>query len=332
MPTTLLSGVLAAAQEPAHTGDITNTAGSLATTLKATGTAGTYGQVTTDAQGRVTAGVVIEDVAHGGTGFASGAIGDIPYFSTTAVISKISDIATGNVLRSGGVGAAPAYGKVNVTTDITGVVPAANLGTGTASSTTALFGDGTYKDVSATSIQNQNTGTQTGSFYINGVGYAGGGISAGNSGLGGRYLAIPIYTSDVTVSDPAVRIYTIPNVGNGFRIKNSGAIGAPLADVVNDLLFASTTAHQYTFPNYTGTVALQGSRYTASGNGTLTTIAVPHGLTGVTATSRVFATARSLPAGGWSYITTDATNVNFIYTTAPASGTSNLLYDIEVQP
>ena len=36
---------------------------------------------------------------------------------------------------------------INVTNQITGIVPAANLGTGTASSTTILYGDGTYKNL-----------------------------------------------------------------------------------------------------------------------------------------------------------------------------------------
>jgi hypothetical protein len=47
---------LPASAEPAHTGDVTNTAGSLVMTLKNTGTPGTYTSVTTDAQGRVTGG------------------------------------------------------------------------------------------------------------------------------------------------------------------------------------------------------------------------------------------------------------------------------------
>ncbi len=56
---------LVATQFPALTGDITNTAGSTATALKAVGTAGTYGSasvipvITTDAQGRVS-GVTLE--------------------------------------------------------------------------------------------------------------------------------------------------------------------------------------------------------------------------------------------------------------------------------
>lgn len=42
-------------------------------------------------------------------------------------------------------GTSPAYSAVNVTTDITGVVPTANLGSGTANSGTILYGDQTYK-------------------------------------------------------------------------------------------------------------------------------------------------------------------------------------------
>lgn len=71
VPSSGITGTLLAPQFPALTGDVTTTAGSLATTLKATGTAGTYGQVTTDAQGRVTSGTVISPVANGGTGAAT---------------------------------------------------------------------------------------------------------------------------------------------------------------------------------------------------------------------------------------------------------------------
>lgn len=49
---------------------------------------------------------------NGGTGQASYAVGDILFASTTTALSKLADVATGNVLISGGVGVAPAYGKV----------------------------------------------------------------------------------------------------------------------------------------------------------------------------------------------------------------------------
>ena len=69
-------------------------------------------------------------VATGGTGQTSYAIGDILYASGSTALSKLADVATGNALLSGGVGVAPAYGKVGLTTHVDGILPAANGGTG----------------------------------------------------------------------------------------------------------------------------------------------------------------------------------------------------------
>lgn len=68
----------------------------------------------------------------GGTGFTSYAVGDILYASTTTALSKLADVATGNVLNSGGVGVAPSWGKVGLTTHVSGTLGAANGGTGVA--------------------------------------------------------------------------------------------------------------------------------------------------------------------------------------------------------
>jgi len=65
----------------------------------------------------------------GGTGQTTYAVGDILYASTTSALSKLSDIATGNVLITGGVNTAPSYGKVGLTTHVTGTLPVANGGT-----------------------------------------------------------------------------------------------------------------------------------------------------------------------------------------------------------
>lgn len=69
-------------------------------------------------------------VEHGGTNIASYTIGDILYASGSTTLSTLADVATGNVLLSGGVGAAPAYGKVNLTQHVAGVLPIASGGTG----------------------------------------------------------------------------------------------------------------------------------------------------------------------------------------------------------
>lgn len=66
----------------------------------------------------------------GGTGQSSYTIGDLLYASGTTALSKLAAVAVGNVLRAKGTGTAPAWEQVVLTTDVTGVLPAANGGTG----------------------------------------------------------------------------------------------------------------------------------------------------------------------------------------------------------
>jgi hypothetical protein len=66
----------------------------------------------------------------GGTGQSSYAVGDLLFASTTTALSKLADVATGNALISGGVGVAPSYGKIGLTTHVSGTLPVANGGTG----------------------------------------------------------------------------------------------------------------------------------------------------------------------------------------------------------
>jgi hypothetical protein len=73
----------------------------------------------------------------GGTGFGSYAVGDILYANTTTTLAKLPDVATGNALISGGVGVAPAWGKIGLTTHVSGTLPVGNGGTGTATAFTA---------------------------------------------------------------------------------------------------------------------------------------------------------------------------------------------------
>ena len=71
---------------------------------------------------------------NGGTGQSSYAVGDLLYANTTTSLAKLADVATGNVLLSGGSGIAPSYGKVNLssgsTQHVTGTLPISNGGTG----------------------------------------------------------------------------------------------------------------------------------------------------------------------------------------------------------
>jgi hypothetical protein len=91
---------------------------------------------------------------YGGTGLTSYAIGDIIYASNATTLSKLADVATGNALISGGVGAAPAYGKIGLTTHVSGILPVANGGTGLATLTANQipYGNGTAAFQSSTNL------------------------------------------------------------------------------------------------------------------------------------------------------------------------------------
>jgi len=75
----------------------------------------------------------------GGTGQTSFAVGDLLYANTTTTIAKLADVATGNALISGGVGVAPSYGKIGLTTHVSGTLPVANGGTNVSSASITAF-------------------------------------------------------------------------------------------------------------------------------------------------------------------------------------------------
>ncbi len=77
-------------------------------------------------------------VGGGGTGISAYTTGDMLYASTSTTLSRLADVATGNALLSGGIGAIPAWGKVGLTTHVSGILPGTNGGTGV-NNATSLF-------------------------------------------------------------------------------------------------------------------------------------------------------------------------------------------------
>ena len=75
----------------------------------------------------------------GGTGQTSYAVGDLLYANTTTTLAKLADVATGNALISGGVGVAPSWGKIGLTTHVSGVLPVANGGTNASTASITSF-------------------------------------------------------------------------------------------------------------------------------------------------------------------------------------------------
>jgi hypothetical protein len=75
----------------------------------------------------------------GGTGQTSFAVGDLLYADTTTTLAKLPDVATGNALISGGVGVAPSWGKIGLTTHVSGILPVANGGTNASTASITSF-------------------------------------------------------------------------------------------------------------------------------------------------------------------------------------------------
>jgi hypothetical protein len=89
--------------------------------------------------------------SRGGTGQSSYTIGDILYADTASTLAKLAGVATGNALLSGGTGAAPSWGKIGLTTHISGTLGIGNGGTGVTSFTSngVVLGGATLSSTAA---------------------------------------------------------------------------------------------------------------------------------------------------------------------------------------
>jgi len=95
--------------------------------------------------------------AKGGTGQTTYAVGDLLYASATTTLSKLADVATGNALISGGVTTAPSWGKIGLTTHVSGVLPVANGGTNASTASITSFNNITgYSASGATGTTSTN--------------------------------------------------------------------------------------------------------------------------------------------------------------------------------
>lgn len=173
-PTAIAIGAAAVSGlAPSATADTTNAANITSGTLPVARLNGSYTGIT--GVGTLTAGTWnggAVDAAYGGTGQSSYAVGDLLYASTTTSLAKLADVATGNALVSGGVGTAPAWGKVGLQTHVDGTLQIGNGGTGATDAATARAnlgagtGNGSVTSVAAGSYLTGGTITTSGTLAV----------------------------------------------------------------------------------------------------------------------------------------------------------------------
>ena len=185
-------------------------------------------------------------VANGGTNITSYAVGDLIYASTTGVLSKLADVATGNALISGGVGVAPSYGKIALTTHVSGTLPVANGGTGLTAGTSGGI------------LAYTATGTLASSALL----------AANALMIGGGAGVAPSTTTTGTGVVTALGI----NTGTaGAFVVNGGALGTPSSGTVTNLTgtasiningtVGATTATTGAFTTVTATTGIFGGTF-----------------------------------------------------------------------
>jgi hypothetical protein len=133
----------------------------------------------------------------GGTGQTSYAVGDLLYANTTTTLAKLPDVATGNALISGGVGVAPSWGKIGLTTHVSGVLPVANGGTNASAASITAFNNITgYTASGATGTTSTNlvfstSPSITTPTLVGDVSVSTGNVVIGTSGKGIDFSATP---------------------------------------------------------------------------------------------------------------------------------------------
>jgi hypothetical protein len=222
-------------------------------------------------------------VANGGTGIASYAIGDLLYASASTTLSKLADVAIGNALISGGVTTAPSWGKIGLTTHVSGTLPVANGGTGQSS---ALTQYGVMYAASSTAESFTAAGT-TGQVLI---ATTGGAPSWGAVPSTAAVTSITFGTTGLTPSSPTTGAITVAgtlavaNGGTGVTA-STGASSVVLRDSNSNV-----TANSL-FEGFTSVAA-------AGGTTTLTAASTPaYVVTGSGGQTYRLPDATTLPAG-----------------------------------
>lgn len=241
-------------------------------------------------------------VPSGGTGYSSYSVGDMLYADTTSSLARLNAASAGNALLSG---AAPSWGKIGLTSHVSGILPESNGGTGFpafGTGVSAWLQDPSSANIAAALTDKTGTGVvvfNDGPVFIapelgtpasgnlsNCTGYPTGALSGtvpvGQGGTGitsGTSGGVPYYSSSSTIASSAAL--------TANRIVLGGGAGAA-PSVLGSLGTTSTVLHG----NAAGAPTFGPVSLTADVSGTLP---IANGGTGNTSGNAATATALETP-------------------------------------
>lgn len=217
--------------------------------------------------------------AQGGTGIASYAIGDLIQASGATTLAALPATSTGNALISGGVATASSWGKIGLTTHVSGTLGVTNGGTGFASYTQ---GDLIYANSTTTLARLADIAV-------------GGVLISGGVGTAPAWSATPRLTSISLGSANLTFSGTAPTVSSGFGTSPSIA-GSATSFRVNVGTGGTATAGVLAMPTAaTGWNCAVTNLTAADGNvGNVRTIQLSSTTTTVTIENQTISTAAAV--------------------------------------